>query len=119
VLLLGDALLVDRRLAAIQEKTVGRDPLFGAHEVLRGDRVDADAVVTALKTVSLGGTRLVVIRQAEKLREEVQRELASLLDEVPAGTHVVLVADGPDMRRALFARLRQKGLIERLELGAG
>ena len=37
VLLLGDPVLVSRRLAEIQAATVGAEPMFGAYEVLYGD----------------------------------------------------------------------------------
>ncbi len=117
-LLVGDGLLVDRRLAEIQARTVGATPAFGAHELLQGDQTDLEMLVTAIRTVSPSGTRLVVVRRAERLREEVQRGLAALLDEIPAGTHLVLVATEPDMRKTLFAALAKRDRVTRLELGS-
>lgn len=65
-----------------------------------------------------GGRRLVVVRHAEKMRDEAQRGLLDLLDDVPEGTSVVVVAYEPDMRRSLFAGLRERHRLERLELGS-
>ncbi|MEW6268012.1 MAG: DNA polymerase III subunit delta, partial [Thermodesulfobacteriota bacterium] len=115
---MGDGLLVDRKLVEVQAKTVGPSPGFGAHEVLQGDQADLETVVTAVKTLSPTGKRLVVLRRAERLRDEVQRGLASLLDEIPPGTALVLLATEPDMRKTLFAALAKRDLVRRLELGA-
>lgn len=119
MLLTGDPLLIGERLAEIQGATVGASPAFGALDVLHGDRLDLAAIATAIRTIAPGGARLVVLRQADKLREEVQRALLPLLDEVPPATTVVLVAESPDMRRALFAGIRAKHAIERREIGGG
>jgi DNA polymerase III delta subunit len=75
-------------------------------------------VVTAVKTVSPTGTRLVVLRRSDRLRDDVQRGVAALLDEVPAGVHLVLVAAEADMRKTLFAALAKRERVQRLELGA-
>ena len=117
VLLIGDSLLVDRRLAEIQAKTVGANPGFGAYDLLQGDQADLESIVTAVKMVSPTGTRLVVLRRAERLREEVQRALAVVLDEIPAGVHLVLLATEPDMRKTLFAALAKRDWVQRLEVG--
>lgn len=117
-LLTGDGLLVDRKLAEIQAKEVGASPAFGAYECLQGDQTDLGAIVTAVKTVSPTGKRLVVLRRAERLRDEAQRGLASVLDEIPSGVRLVLVAGEPDMRKTLFAALRERHAVLRLELGS-
>jgi len=118
VLLTGDGLLVDRRLAALQKKLVGVSPAFGSHEVLQGDQAHIEDVITAIKTLSPSGVRLVVLRRAERLRDEAQRGLAQALDEIPAGVHLVLVALEPDMRKTLFAALAKRGWVEHLEVGS-
>jgi len=115
LLLTGDGALIARRLEEIQVATVGREPPFGSHEVLHGDNADLEAVATALGTLSLGGTRLVVLRAADRLREEAQRGVLDLLDRIPAGTVFVLIAETADMRRSLFAALAKRGALERLE----
>jgi DNA polymerase III delta subunit len=109
---------VRRRLAEIQAETVGADPAFGAHEVLQGDRATLEDVATALRTLTLAGTRLVVLRQADKLRDEVQKAMADLLAAVAPRTHFVAVAETVDMRRSLGAAFQARGRIERLGLGA-
>jgi DNA polymerase III delta subunit len=86
--------------------------------VLHGDQADLETVVTAVKTVSPSGRRLVVLRRAERLRDDAQRGLAAILDEIPPGTTLVLVASEPDMRKTLFAALAKRDLVRRLELGA-
>lgn len=117
ILLLGDAHLARRRLAQIQAETVGDRPGFGCHEVLQGDGVSIEDLSTALRTISLGGTRLVVLRQADKLRDEVQKALADLLQGIAPQTHFVAVAEAFDLRRAGGAAFQAHGRIERLGLG--
>ncbi len=85
--------------------------------MLQGDQADLEDVVTAVRTVSPSGKRLIVVRRAERLREEVQRGLATTLDDIPAGAHLVLVALEPDMRKTLFAALAKRGWVEQLEVG--
>jgi DNA polymerase III subunit delta len=118
VLLTGEPLLVSERLASLQGETVGASPGFGAMDVLFGDRTDLEAMATAIRTIAPGGARLVVVRHAEKLRDEAQRGLLELIDDVPASTRVVIVAESPDMRRALFAGLRERGAVEQLGVGS-
>jgi DNA polymerase-3 subunit delta len=116
-LLLGaDPLLVDRRLQQIQAATVGATPAFGCHEVLHGDSADLETLATAVRTLALAGRRLVVLRGADKLREDAQRGLVDLLEQIPKQTTFVLVAPAVDMRRALFAALKKRpGCVEELE----
>lgn len=85
--------------------------------MLQGDQATLEDVVTAVRTVSPSGRRLVVVRRAERLREEVQRGLATALDDIPTGAHLVLVALEPDMRKTLFAALAKRGWVEQLEVG--
>lgn len=68
--------------------------------------------------VSPTGKRLVVLRRADRLRDEAQRGVAALLDEIPPGTTFVLLANEPDMRKTLFAAPSKRNLVERLEIGA-
>lgn len=110
-------MLVDRRLAEIQAKSVGASPAFGAYELLQGDQATVEDVVTAVKTVSPTGVRLVVVRRAERLREDAQKGIAAILDEIPDGAQLVLVALEPDMRKTLFAALAKRGAVEQLEVG--
>lgn len=117
MLLVGDGFLVDRRLAEIQAKSVGAKPAFGAFELLQGDQATLEDVMTAVRTFSPTGQRLVVLRRAERLREDVQRALAGALDEIPKGAQLVLIAFEPDMRKTLFATLAKRGAVEQLEVG--
>lgn len=111
-LVVGDAVLVDRQVAAIQQEWVGADPLFGALDVLHGDRCDVEAIGTAIRTASLAGKRMVVVRRADRLADDLQRELLEVATEIPPDTRVLLVAESVDQRRALFASLRKAGCIE-------
>jgi len=97
---------------------VGASPGFGTHEVLQGDRATIEDLATALRTVSLGGTRLVVLRQADKLRDEAQKAMGELLGAIAPKTHFVAVAEALDMRRALGSAFQSRGRIERLDLGS-
>lgn len=109
---------MDRRLAAIQEKLVGASPAFGSYDALQGDQASLEDVVTAVKTLSPSGRRLVVLRRAERLRDDVQRGLAATLDEIPTGVRLLLVALEPDMRKTLFAAFAKRGWVEHLEVGS-
>ncbi|MFP6663810.1 MAG: DNA polymerase III subunit delta [Deltaproteobacteria bacterium] len=111
-LLIGDPVLVGRQLATIQKEWVGEDPLFGALDVLYGDRADIEAIGTAVRTASLAGRRLVVLRMVDRLKDDVQRELLLLCPDVSADTRLLLVAESPDLRRTLFAALKKAGCIE-------
>ena len=79
--------------------------------VLRdADKADAESLATALLTLSLVRPRLVVVRQVEKLREEAQKALLSLLEDLPDDTHAVLTAASVDLRRSFFAELKSRGV---------
>lgn len=108
---------MDRRLAEIQAKSVGASPGFGTYDLLQGDQADLESIVTAIMMVSPTGKRLVVLRRADRLREEAQRGLTAVLDEIPVGVQLVLVAAEPDMRKTLFATLAKRGCVQRLEVG--
>jgi DNA polymerase-3 subunit delta len=110
-------LLVDRRLADVQAKSVGAQPAFGAFELLQGDQATLEDVMTAVRTFSPTGRRLVVLRRAERMRDDVQKALAAALDAIPPGAQLVLVAVEPDMRKTLFSTLAKRGAVEHLELG--
>jgi DNA polymerase III delta subunit len=87
--------------------------------VLQGDRTTVEELATALRTVSLMGTRLVVLRQADKLRDEAQKAMAEILAGIAPRTHFVAVAETVDMRRSLGTAFQSRGRIERLGLGGG
>jgi DNA polymerase-3 subunit delta len=104
--------LISRQLATVQKEWVGEDPLFGALDVLYGDRADIEAIGTAVRTASLAGRRLVVLRMADRLKDDVQRELLKLCSEVPEDTRLLLMAEAPDLRRTLFATLKKARCVE-------
>lgn len=85
--------------------------------MLQGDRATLEDIATALRTLTLAGTRLVVLRQADKLRDEAQKAMADLLAGIAPRTHFVATAESIDMRRALGTAFQSRGRIERLGLG--
>jgi DNA polymerase III delta subunit len=109
---------VRERLGALQAEAVGDPPPFGAAETLYGDRTDVETLAVALKTLPLMGKRFVVLRQPERLKEDAQKQLAAMLDEIPEATSFVVAAESPDMRKTLFAALRKKGEVETLGRGS-
>lgn len=119
VLLTGDPFLVDQRLAELQRLVVGERPAFGALETLQGDRIDAMSLSVALQTMPPAPQRLVVLRRADRMKDELQRQLLDLLDGVPRQTTLAILAEAPDMRRALFAGLKTRGRVEACEIGGG
>lgn len=102
---------------ALQTEAVGDPPAFGAAETLYGDRTDLEAIAVAVKTLPLTGTRFVALRQPEKLKEDVQKGVAALLEEIPPQTHLVVASEAPDMRKTLFVALKKHGDVE--VLGGG
>ncbi len=82
-----------------------------------GDRTDLEAIAVAVKTLPLSGTRFVALRQPERLKEDVQKGVAELLEEIPPQIRFVVVSENPDMRKSLFAALKKKGDVE--VLGGG
>lgn len=97
---------------------MGEPPAFGAAETLYGDRADLESIAVAVKTLPLLGERFVALRQPEKLKEDVQKGVAALLDDIPPKTHFVLVSEAPDMRKTLFAAVKKQGDVEALGVGA-
>lgn len=116
--MVGDPYLVRERLAALQKEAVGDPPAFGACETLYGDRADLESIAVAVKTLPLMGTRFVALRQPEKLKEDVQKGVAELLDDIPPKTYFVVASDAPDMRKTLFAALKKTGDVETLGGGS-
>lgn len=102
----------------MQKKAVGDPPAFGAAETLFGDRADLESIAVAVKTLPLTGTRFVALRQPEKLKEDTQKSVAALLEEIPPTTWFVLVSEAPDMRKTLFAALKKHGDVETLGGGS-
>ncbi len=111
-LLLGDAVLVDRQLEKIQKDWVGESPMFGALDVLYGDKTDIEEISTAIRMVSMTGRRLVVLRMADRMKDDLQRDVLELCADVPGDTRLLLLAQAPDLRRSLFAALKKANCIE-------
>ena len=116
-LLVGDPYLVRQRLESLQKEVLGESTDFGAVEVLHGDRADLEEIATAVRTLPFMGSRFVVLRSAERMKEEVQKGVTALLEEIPPTTHFVVVSESPDMRKKFFASLKKLGEVE--TLGAG
>ena len=111
-LLLGESVLVDRELDKIQKDWVGEAPMFGALDVLYGDKTDIEEISTAIRMVSMTGRRLVVLRMADRMKDDLQRDVLELSLEVPDDTRLLLLAQAPDLRRSLFAALKKANCIE-------
>lgn len=110
--MVGDPYLLRERLAALQKEAVGDPPAFGAAETLFGDRTDLETIAVAVKTLPLTGTRFVALRQPEKLKEETQKGVAELLEDIPPQTWFIVVSEHPDMRKTLFSALKKHGDVE-------
>ncbi len=103
--------LIDRALAAISESVLSgqrsRDFAFTRFE---GRNTSAAEIESAARTVSLfGGRRLVVVRDAQDLGTEAQKEIVTYLkDPVEAATLVLVVRGGgvesKDPRQAKAAK---------------
>lgn len=111
-LLLGDAVLVDRQLAKVQSEWLGEVPMFGALDVLYGDKTDIEEISTAIRMVSMTGRRLVLLRLADRMKDDLQRDVLEICGTIPEDTRLLLLAQAPDLRRSLFAGLKKANCIE-------
>ena len=111
-LLLGDPALVDGQLEKIQNEWLGKTPMFGALDVLYGDKVDIEEISTAIRTVSMTGRRLIVLRMADRMKDDLQRDVLELCGTISEDTRLLLLAQAPDLRRSLFAALKKANCIE-------
>ena len=87
-------------------------------EVLDGPSASAREVLGRSQTGALfGGARVVLIREADRMDEEVQKELAKAVGPLPPGVAVVLVTgEGrerrkPDVRAPLRNAIGEKGMV--------
>ena len=87
-------------------------------EVLDGPSASAREVLGRSQTGALfGGARVVLIREADRMDEEVQKDLAKAVGPLPPGVAVVLVTgEGrerrkPDVRAPLRNAIGEKGMV--------
>lgn len=113
VLLSGEEFLADEALAKVRAEA-GADPLS---EAAFGPKVPVHELMGALETPSLlGGTRLVVVHDAQDLPKETVEALLGYLEAPSASAVLVLVARG---RTKLDAAARKAGALVPLEAPKG
>jgi DNA polymerase-3 subunit delta len=98
-----------------QAASPGEEPSW---EVLDGPSATVRDVLARCQTGALfGGARVVVIREADRMDEDVQKEVAKAAKPLPAGVAVVLVTgEGrdrrkPDVRAPLRKAIEEHGLV--------
>ncbi len=113
VLLVGEeGRLVDRGLARLREAVVPEDRRAFNEERLRGDEVDAAQLVDSLRTVPLlGGRRLVVVREADRLAPEVLDALAAYARAPLDSAVLALAAERIDRRLKSWKALESAGVL--------
>ena len=120
VLLTGREQQLKRELLAqvrqeAEAASAGEEPSW---EVLDGPSATASDVRARSQTGALfGGARVVVIREADRMDEEVQKDLAKAVGPLPAGVAVVLVTGESrgrqqrEVRAALKNAITKEGLV--------
>jgi DNA polymerase-3 subunit delta len=120
VLLTGQEQQLKRELLAqirqeAEAASAGEQPTW---EVLDGPSAGARDVMARSQTGALfGGARVVVIREADRMDEEVQKDLAKAVGSLPAGVAVVLVTGESrgrrqrEVRAALRNAIAKEGLV--------
>jgi DNA polymerase-3 subunit delta len=126
VLLTGAEQQLKRELLAqirqeAEAASAGEQPSWEASlawEVLDGQSAGARDVTRRSQTGALfGGARVVVIREADRMDEEVQKELAKAVGPLPVGVAVVLVTGESrgrqkrEVRAALRNAIAKEGLV--------
>lgn len=113
VLLVGEeGRLVDRGLARLREAVVPEDRRAFNEERLRGDEVDAAQLVDSLRTVPLlGGRRLVVVREADRLRSDALEALAAYARAPLDSAVLALAAEKIDRRLKGWKALESAGVL--------
>lgn len=113
VLLVGEeGRLVDRGLARLREAVVPEAQRAFNEERLRGDEVDAARLVDSLRTFPLlGGRRLVVVREADRLAPGALDALAAYAEAPLDSTVLALAAEKIDRRLKIWKALEAAGVL--------
>ena len=95
--------------AIVQAALEGSDRTLNL-DVLSGGETDGrDIVARASSFPMVGGRRVVVVREADKLSHHDCELLAAYAGEPSPSTCLILIAGKPDMRRKPFATIRKSG----------
>lgn len=105
-----EPLLLDRAEAIITRAASGGEEGAVDRQVLDAEETDARAIVLAASAFPmLGGRRLVVVRNAEKL--SAADPLVAYLDDPSPTTTLVLATPKADFRQSLFQALRARAVV--------
>ena len=105
-----EPLLADRAVELVDRAVTGDAHAAIDREVFAGDECDARSVALAAAAYPmLGGRRLVIVRDADKLGDAGPLE-AYVLDPSPSTT-LVLVSRKPDFRKKLFQALKERAIV--------
>jgi DNA polymerase-3 subunit delta len=115
--LCGEAFERDRIVTAIKRAVLGEAEANAFnYDALDGSRVSGEAIAAAARTLPmLGGSRLVMVRDAHELKaDQLERLLPYVKDPSPHAV-LVLVAEKVDLRLKFFNQLRKTGVVQRFE----
>jgi len=106
-------LLIEQALAALLDRLIPPGERGLNMDVLRGDEVAVADLITRVDTLPFfGRRRVVVLKDAEAMKAADQERLAAYLDQGPPPSALILVAQGLDRRRRLYATLRRVGDVQ-------
>src|SRR5574341_526745 len=113
VLLVGEeGRLVDRGLNCLREAVVPEAQRAFNEERLRGGEIDPARLVDSLRTLPLlGGRRLVVVREAERLAPEALDALAAYAEAPLDSAVLALAAEKIDRRLKVWKALETAGVL--------
>jgi DNA polymerase-3 subunit delta len=105
-----EPLLIDRAVDAIIASAAGGTAPATNHETYSGEESDARSIaVAAAEYPMLGERRIILVREAEKLREP--STLISYISDPSPTTTLVFVSSKPDFRQKLFLALKEKAFL--------
>lgn len=105
-----ESFFIDKLSTLLEEKVLaGADPSFNL-DVLYGPETSANAILNAARSFpTFANHRLVIVREAHKLKKDDQERLAPYLEKPPASTVLLLVINDrklPDARQKFGKALK-------------
>jgi len=113
-----DPELASEAIGALVAQNISPDKLDFARETLSGDGLDASQLIRSAQTPPLiGDSKIIVVAEAGKMKQEEQETLLGLLDRVWPGCLVVLEAAGNEGRLlpALAKAIASRGTVVEAE----
>ena len=106
-------LLIDQALAVLLDRLMPAEERDLNLDVLRAGEIALPDLVTRLDTLPFfGRRRVVVVKDPDAWKAPEQERLAAYLEQGPPPSALILVAQGLDRRRRLYAAIRRIGEVQ-------